>query len=193
MKELFFKKQNELDQICNKSHMEIPSQPEMENIINLINLGKITELIFYYSYQFQFMFKLVLPNTDWKAKKGEIDHADLLMSLDEQISVAKEEASSRKAIMEKVERWMLAHDEERWLEEYSMVNITPQCAWFVGSWSIFFLHDHSYFHACFQDENRYSVRRGAHKNLRRAERARVIVNKIPGKSRKLVGLQRILK
>ncbi|KAJ6388179.1 hypothetical protein OIU77_026700 [Salix suchowensis] len=118
MKELFFKKQNELDQICSKSHMEIPSQPEMDNIINLIN-------------------------------SGEIDHADLLMSLDEKISVAKEEASSRKAIMEKVERWMLAHDEERWLEEYSM------------------------------DENRYSVRRGAHKNLRRAERARVIVNKIP--------------
>ncbi|XP_011020730.1 PREDICTED: 65-kDa microtubule-associated protein 8-like [Populus euphratica] len=118
MKELFFKKKNELDEICNKSHMEIPSQPGMENIINLIN-------------------------------SGEIDHADLLMSLDEQISAAKEEATSRKAIMEKVERWMLAHDEERWLEEYSM------------------------------DENRYSVRRGAHKNLRRAERARIIVNKIP--------------
>ncbi|CAK7336179.1 unnamed protein product [Dovyalis caffra] len=118
MKELFFKKQSELDQICNKSHMEIPSQPDMENIINLIN-------------------------------SGEIDHADLLMSLDEQISRAKEEASSRRAIMEKVERWTLARDEERWLEEYSM------------------------------DENRYSVRRGAHKNLRRAERARVIVNKIP--------------
>ncbi|XP_061980227.1 65-kDa microtubule-associated protein 8-like isoform X1 [Populus nigra] len=118
MKELFFKKQSELDQICNKSHMEIPSQPGMENIINLIN-------------------------------SGEIDHADLLMSLDEQISAAREEATSRKAIMEKVERWMLAHDEERWLEEYSM------------------------------DENRYSVRRGAHKNLRRAERARIIVNKIP--------------
>jgi hypothetical protein len=50
-----------------------------------------------------------------------------------------------------------------------------------------FLHDDSYFHACCQDENRYSVRRGAHKNLRRAERARIIVNKIPGKIRKLVG------
>ncbi|KAJ6713755.1 PROTEIN REGULATOR OF CYTOKINESIS 1 PRC1-RELATED [Salix viminalis] len=132
MKELFFKKQSELDQICKKSHMEIPSQPEMENIVNLINLG-------------------------------EIDHADLLMSLDEQISRAKEEASSRKAIMEKVERWILARDEERWLEEYSM------------------------------DEKRYSVRRGAHKNLQRAERARVIVNKIPGKKGKLVGLLRILK
>lgn len=80
---------------------------------------------------------------------GEIDHADLLMSMDEQIAKAKEEASSRKVIMEKVEKWVIARDEERWLEEYNM------------------------------DENRYSVTRGAHKNLKRAEKARVIVNKIP--------------
>ncbi|XP_044488818.1 65-kDa microtubule-associated protein 8 [Mangifera indica] len=118
MKELFLKKQNELEEICNNSHMEIPSQLEMDRIINLIN-------------------------------SGEIDHAELLMSLDEQISRAKEEAYSRKAIMEKVEKWILARDEERWLEEYSM------------------------------DENRYSVSRGAHRNLRRAERARITVNKIP--------------
>ncbi|KAI9168976.1 hypothetical protein LWI28_004787 [Acer negundo] len=118
MKELFLKKQNELEGICNNSHMEIPSQSEMDKIINFIN-------------------------------SGEMDHADLLTSMDEQISRAKEEASSRKAIMEKVERWILARDEERWLEEYST------------------------------DENRYSVSRGAHRNLRRAERARVIVNKIP--------------
>lgn len=43
------------------------------------------------------------------------------MSMDEQIARAKEEALSRKAIMEKVEKWILACDEERWLEEYSMV------------------------------------------------------------------------
>ncbi|KAH1226890.1 65-kDa microtubule-associated protein 8 [Glycine max] len=114
MKELFQKKQEELELICKKSHVEIPSREEMNNIINLIN-------------------------------SGEIDHSDLLLSMDEQISRAKEEASSRKAIMEKVEKWMLACDEERWLEEYS------------------------------RDENRYSVSRGAHKNLRRAERARIMV------------------
>ncbi|KAK0573119.1 hypothetical protein LWI29_003263 [Acer saccharum] len=39
MKELFLKKQNELEGICNNSHMEIPSQLEMEKIINLINSG----------------------------------------------------------------------------------------------------------------------------------------------------------
>ncbi|OIT37109.1 PREDICTED: 65-kDa microtubule-associated protein 8 [Nicotiana attenuata] len=118
MKELFLRKQIELEEICKRSHMEIPSRPEMENIIKLMN-------------------------------SGEIDHADLLTSMDKQISQAQEEASSRKAIMEKVEKWILARDEERWLEEYS------------------------------RDDNRYSVSRGAHKNLRRAERARVMVNKIP--------------
>lgn len=40
MKELFFKKQNELENICNKSHMEIPSRPEIDNIITLINSGR---------------------------------------------------------------------------------------------------------------------------------------------------------
>ncbi|GAB4840600.1 hypothetical protein Ancab_021372 [Ancistrocladus abbreviatus] len=118
MKELFLRKQFELEEICKQSHMEVPSQSDMDNIINLIN-------------------------------SGEIDHAKLLMSMDEQISKAKEEASSRKAIMEKVEKWILARDEERWLEDYS------------------------------RDENRYSVSRGAHKNLKRAERARIIVSKIP--------------
>lgn len=31
----------------------------------------------------------------------------------------------------------------------------------------------------YQDENRYSVSRGAHKNLRRAERARIMVSRMP--------------
>lgn len=54
--------------------------------------------------------------------------------MDEQISRAKEEASSRKVIMEKVERWMLARDEERWLEEYSTVSKPqPRSYTFTGS------------------------------------------------------------
>lgn len=118
MKELFLRKQIDLEEICKRSHMEIPSRLEMESIMKLMN-------------------------------SGEIDHADLLTSMNKQITQAQEEASSRKAIMEKVEKWILGRDEELWLEEYS------------------------------RDDNRYSVSRGAHKNLRRAERARVMVNKIP--------------
>ncbi|KAF8040893.1 hypothetical protein BT93_B2957 [Corymbia citriodora subsp. variegata] len=118
MRELFLKKQNELEGICSRSHMEVPSRSEIDNILNLIN-------------------------------SGNIDHANLLMSMDEQIARAEEEASSRNIIMEKVEKWISARDEERWLEDYN------------------------------RDENRYSVSRGAYKNLKRAERARVTVNKIP--------------
>jgi len=80
---------------------------------------------------------------------GNIDPSELLASMDDQISKAKEEAFSRKEIMEKVEKWMSACEEESWLEDYS------------------------------RDDNRYNSSRGAHINLKRAERARVIVNKIP--------------
>ncbi|KAH7664100.1 Microtubule-associated protein MAP65/Ase1/PRC1 protein [Dioscorea alata] len=118
MKELFLKKKVELEEICKKSHMEMPSSTEMDHIMKLII-------------------------------SGEMDHADLLTSMDERIYRAREEACSRKDIMEKVERWLGACNEERWLEEYNM------------------------------DENRYSVRRGGHRDLKRAERARIIVNKIP--------------
>ncbi|XP_020261067.1 65-kDa microtubule-associated protein 8 isoform X2 [Asparagus officinalis] len=80
---------------------------------------------------------------------GQIDHEDLLNRIEEHILKAKEEAYSRKDIMEKVEKWLISCNEERWLEEYS------------------------------QDQNRYSVSRGGHRNLKRAERARITINKIP--------------
>lgn len=75
--------------------------------------------------------------------------SELLADMESQILKAKEEALSRKDILEKVDRWMLACEEESWLEDYS------------------------------RDDNRYSATRGAHLNLKRAEKARVLVNKIP--------------
>ncbi|KAM0915005.1 hypothetical protein ACQ4PT_011153 [Festuca glaucescens] len=75
--------------------------------------------------------------------------SELLADMENQILKAKEEALSRKDILEKVDRWMLACEEESWLEDYS------------------------------RDDNRYSATRGAHLNLKRAEKARLLVNKIP--------------
>ncbi|MQM06083.1 hypothetical protein Taro_038899 [Colocasia esculenta] len=80
---------------------------------------------------------------------GNIEPYEVLADMDNQILKAKEEALSRKEILEKVERWMSACEEESWLEDYS------------------------------RDENRYNASRGAHLNLKRAEKARVLVNKIP--------------
>ncbi|KAJ6845164.1 65-kDa microtubule-associated protein 1-like isoform X1 [Iris pallida] len=80
---------------------------------------------------------------------GDIEPTELLANLENQIATAKEESLSRKDILEKVERWMSACEEESWLEDYN------------------------------RDDNRYNSSRGAHLNLKRAEKARILVNKIP--------------
>ncbi|XP_023553334.1 65-kDa microtubule-associated protein 1-like [Cucurbita pepo subsp. pepo] len=80
---------------------------------------------------------------------GNVEPAQLLDDMDDQIAKAKEEVLSRKEILDKVEKWMLACEEESWLEDYN------------------------------RDDNRYNASRGAHLNLKRAEKARILVNKIP--------------
>ncbi|TKY51958.1 65-kDa microtubule-associated protein 3 [Spatholobus suberectus] len=80
---------------------------------------------------------------------GSVDPACVLEQIELQIAQVKEEAFSRKEILEKVEKWLAACDEESWLEEYN------------------------------RDDNRYNAGRGAHLTLKRAEKARALVNKIP--------------
>ncbi|KAI3449137.1 hypothetical protein Pfo_005802 [Paulownia fortunei] len=82
-------------------------------------------------------------------ESGAISPSYLLEQLEVQISKVKEEAFSRKEILEKVQKWLAACEEECWLEEYN------------------------------RDDNRYNAGRGTHLMLKRAEKARVIVNKIP--------------
>ncbi|WMV23043.1 hypothetical protein MTR67_016428 [Solanum verrucosum] len=81
---------------------------------------------------------------------GLVDPCELLANIEAQINKVKDEALSRKEIMDKIERWLSSCDEENWLEDYNL------------------------------DHTRYSGGRGAHINLKRAERARVTVTKIPG-------------
>ncbi|KAJ6689495.1 hypothetical protein OIU85_005861 [Salix viminalis] len=79
---------------------------------------------------------------------GLVDPSELLANIEAQIVIVKEEAISRKEIMDRIDRWLSACEEENWLEDYN------------------------------QDTNRYNAGRGAHLNLKRAERARVTVSKI---------------
>ncbi|XP_012072590.1 65-kDa microtubule-associated protein 3 isoform X2 [Jatropha curcas] len=83
-------------------------------------------------------------------ESGNVDPAGVLQQIELQIANVKEEAFSRKEILEKVEKWVAACEEECWLEEYN------------------------------RDENRYNAGRGAHLTLKRAEKARSLVNKLPG-------------
>ncbi|KAK7387120.1 hypothetical protein VNO78_27644 [Psophocarpus tetragonolobus] len=117
MKEIAFKKQDELEEIYAHAHIEINPEAARENILSLIDSG--------------------------------IEPSELLADMDKQIASAKEESLSRKEILDKVEKWMSVCEEESWLEDYN------------------------------RDENRYSASRGAHLNLKRAEKARILVNKIP--------------
>ncbi|CAN6298008.1 unnamed protein product [Urochloa humidicola] len=80
---------------------------------------------------------------------GLVNASELMASIDEQIAKAREELHSRKDIMDRINKWLLACDEEQWLEEYN------------------------------QDENRFSTGRIARLNLKRAEKARLIITKIP--------------
>ncbi|CAK9184954.1 unnamed protein product, partial [Ilex paraguariensis] len=82
-------------------------------------------------------------------ESGAVDPASVLEQIELQIAKVKEEALSRKEILEKVEKWMSSCEEECWLEEYN------------------------------RDENRYNAGRGAHLILKRAEKARAMVNKLP--------------
>lgn len=82
-------------------------------------------------------------------ESGTVDPLHLLEHIDLQISKVREEASSRREILEKVEKWLAVCEEESWLEEYN------------------------------RDHNRYNAGRGAHLSLKRAEKARTVVNKIP--------------
>lgn len=54
---------------------------------------------------------------------GDIEPTELLADMDNQIAKAQEEALSRKDILDKVEKWMSACEEESWLEDYNRVII----------------------------------------------------------------------
>ncbi|GMH18340.1 hypothetical protein Nepgr_020181 [Nepenthes gracilis] len=99
----------------------------------------------------------LVPETDSEIEylteaieSGALDPSSLLEQVELEIAKIKEESFSRKEILDRVEKWLYACEEESWLEEYNM------------------------------DENRYNAGRGAHLILKRAEKARALVNKLPG-------------
>ncbi|KAF9589211.1 hypothetical protein IFM89_020526 [Coptis chinensis] len=181
MKEIAFKKQAELDEIYGHAHIEIDPEAARDKIMSLID-------------------------------SANIEPSELLADMDNQIVKAKEEALSRKDILDKVEKWMSACEEESWLEDYnrggehvlffSLYGLWKESLFerlgkrdrasqvcsvsvsvsvlFVFSWGTSYYVFRIYLSSSVQDENRYNSSRGAHINLKRAEKARVLVNKIPG-------------
>ena len=53
---------------------------------------------------------------------GLVDPSELLANIEAEIVKAKEEAVSRKEIMDRIDRWLSACEEENWLEDYNQVS-----------------------------------------------------------------------
>lgn len=90
MKEIAFRKQDELEEILARAHIEVDPGAAREKIMALI-------------------------------ESGNVEPAELLADMDNKVENAREEALSRKDILEKVEKWMSACEEESWLEDYNRV------------------------------------------------------------------------
>ena len=50
-----------------------------------------------------------------------MDPGELLANIEAQISKVSKEALSRKEIMDRIDRWLSACEEENWLEDYNLV------------------------------------------------------------------------
>jgi GH35 family endo-1,4-beta-xylanase len=76
MKELFLKKRAEVDEICKKSHMDMPYQTEMDKIMNLIMSGAFGTVICHYlcfSAEVYLPFSNALTNiTIWGINEQEM-------------------------------------------------------------------------------------------------------------------------
>ncbi|KAL1201118.1 65-kDa microtubule-associated protein 6 [Cardamine amara subsp. amara] len=127
--------------------------------LSKLKASKMKELVMKRRTELEDLCRLthIQPDTSTSIEKstalidsGLVDPSELLANIEMQINKIKDEAQSRKDIMDRIDRWLSACEEENWLEEYNL------------------------------DENRYSAGRGGHVNLKRAERARVTINKIPG-------------
>lgn len=121
MKELVVKKQSEVENICRRSHMEVPPLSELDHIINTIKHGRLASTLYFSIINLVIDYIYFTQRARIKML-GDMDYGDLLNYMDEEIAKAEDEALSRKMIIEKVEKWVLARDEERWLEEYNMVS-----------------------------------------------------------------------
>ncbi|CAA7035089.1 unnamed protein product [Microthlaspi erraticum] len=89
-------------------------------------------------------------------ESGDVNPENILEQIEYRAGKVKEEALCRKDILEKAEKWLNACEEENWLEEYN------------------------------QDENRYNAGKGSHLILKRAEKARALVTKLPAMVEALV-------
>ncbi|CAH8285144.1 unnamed protein product [Eruca vesicaria subsp. sativa] len=121
-------------EITEANILSVASIKDVEDEVTRLSKLKITKI-----KEVILRKKLELEEISRKVHMAPQDPEQLLEKIDSEIAKVKEEASSRKEILEKVEKWMTACEEESWLEEYN------------------------------RDDNWYNAGRGAHLTLKRAD------------------------
>lgn len=121
MKELVLKKRLELEEMCRKLHMVPAEDSAIEYVIDAIDCGKLRpSTLLCYFLLMNFLHSILILHI-YLFDAGTLDPACVLEQIESQILKVKEEAFDRKEILEKVERWLAACEEECWLEEYNRV------------------------------------------------------------------------
>lgn len=119
MKELVLKKKSELDEICRKTHLVLEEDTIVDYAIETIDSGNfqcnIKQNITASSFCC-FINLYAIPSD-----VGDVDPAIILEQIELQVARIKGEAFVRKEILERVEKWLSACEEECWLEEYNRV------------------------------------------------------------------------
>ncbi|KAG6483413.1 hypothetical protein ZIOFF_060058 [Zingiber officinale] len=165
MRELVLIRRTELEEICRTTHIEPDTSTAPENVSALIDSGNCMVHIFEAVLRVinNLRHHVTRLNSCWCP--GIVNSSELLASIEMQISKAKEETIVRKEIMDRVNKWLVACTEENWLEDYDQLSLSS---------------------STLQDPNKYIAGRGFHLNLKRAEKARAIVSKIPDMVDKLM-------
>jgi protein regulator of cytokinesis 1 len=124
LKEIVMKRRAELEEICQKAHIEpdVSTAPEQTDALIDSGCSFCTLLCYYIIFTCFFLF-LFLQTMIFLClfHPGLIDPSELLANIESQILKAKEESLSRKDIMDRINKWIAACDEEAWLEEYNQV------------------------------------------------------------------------
>ena len=98
--------------------------------LDQLKSSKMKEIAFKRQVELEEIFARVHIEIDPEAAREKImalidsenvEPAELLADMDNQIAKAKEEALSRKEILDRIEKWMSTCEEESWLEDYNRV------------------------------------------------------------------------
>lgn len=120
LKEIVMKRRTELEEICQNAHIEPDASTAPEQTDALIDSGCSLCILFCNSVH-TFLMLLKIMTFLCLFHPGLIDPSELLANIESQILKAKEESLSRKDIMDRINKWIAACDEEAWLEEYNQV------------------------------------------------------------------------